>query len=167
MTQEEIIMKEDEAIALIKRIMWDNVKLYHSWFGGIVVNTVRWCFGLGWKFELKMIEKDGTLIVDLEDFLGNVSLTPYTGRGGFTPIENYKPKKKNGDPFEIGDKVWFIIGRGIEKGVVEINSKEGKCFPLVVRGENGHKNIFTISGKFVESGDVVLFHQKPVISFED
>lgn len=141
--------------------------VYHNMYGKGIVESVEVSGVDDARIVVLFVDHScGTVVsFDIDSFVDNISLTPYTGRSGFTPIDTYKPAKKNGDPFEVGDKVWFIVSRGIRGGVIVSNTKD-EIFCIGVRSNECARESFTSSGQFIVGGDVVLFHQKPKIVFE-
>lgn len=74
-----------------------------------------------------------------------------------------KPSKKNGDPFEVGDEVWSILGK---KGKI-IYIIEEQPYPIAVDFFNEEVAYTLNGGLFTEDDSPSLFHQKPILTFED
>lgn len=108
-----------------------------------------------------------TLSIPLHILDKIASFTEYKlERVGFSQ-ERPKPKKKNGDPFEVGDEVWFIDSVEIRKVTVTRIRNEERHYKLFVNvGGNSYES-FTIDGKHTIDGPVALFHQEPVITFKE
>lgn len=85
--------------------------------------------------------------------------------------ERPRPKKKNGDPFEVGDRVWHMRYNDIIQGVIkEIIEDVEEDFPIrVCHSSEGDRVIysFTEDGRFFKNNNKVLFHQEPVITFKE
>lgn len=112
-----------------------------------------------------------TLSIPLHILDKIASFTEYKlGAVGFSQ-ERPKPKKKNGDPFEVGDRVWHIRYNDIIQGVIkEIIEDMEEDFPVRVwHSEEGDKVIYTFTkdGRFFKNNNKVLFHQEPVITFKE
>ena len=100
--------------------------------------------------------------------LKHFSFTEYTlEQVGFSQERPKPKKKKNGDPFEVGDEVWMVGSEGILPGRVDCVMKHEK-YPIIVESTSiGDYKAFTIDGRNRHEHPVTLFHQKPVITFED
>lgn len=77
-----------------------------------------------------------------------------------------KPKKKNGEPFEAGDRIWIIDLKGVREVVVHKIRNDETYYKLIIDIGIHNYEKFTIDGRHSVDKPVVLFHQEPILTFK-
>lgn len=170
MTHAEIIQKVKDTFKVGDRVF---MRSWNTKGGWCEIHEIDYEYGIiGCTPEKR---EDYSSQLTFIEALAILSFTEYTLEPiGFSQ-ERPKPKKKNGDPFEVGDEVWISMGFGVRAGkVINVRASEGGMWGtweilVEIQGVEGvgSKFSFSMEGRYVSSGDIVLFHQKPVITFED
>lgn len=136
----------------------------------------------GW-FIIESISPTGEIIATPTPAISGIKTLKFSGLDAlnFLSFEEYvllasaisqKRPKKNGDPYEVGDKVWVINSiDGIHKGIITRHLKTTKDvkFALIYETEEGtkHERFISPEGKYFSWHKLPsVFHQKPILSFE-